>query len=346
MSCSQVTLTYSLIDDDFSASINLTQLGTYNGLPYYSYPLQGDPLDIYYIYYDLASNKWVTWSTLGLPYQPGASAFLTNTTGCPLGIWTIENPKFLSFQISPYYNPLYNRTITYDPNSTGWTSFWSYIPDWMIGMNNVFYTWNNGNLYKHDVNTIRNRFYGFNYPSTITTVFNQDPLEVKMFKTMAIESNEPWDVDLETDLNTGMIDGSYFLDKEGTWFAHIRRDPNEIDLKAVSTQGIGALQSFASPVLTFAFNIGTTISQGDKVYKVVSGSLVLVGTVASHTSTTITLVSVASAPAPGDIIVYVKDSTAESFGARGYYMQALLTNNSTSHVEIFNVNVNSFKSNP
>lgn len=346
MSCSQVILTYSTNDDDFSASINLTQLGVYNGLPYYSYPLEGDPLSIYYIYYDLASNKWVTWSTLGLPYQPGATAYLTNTTGCPLGIWTIENPKFLSFQISPYYNPAYNKTITYDPLSQGWTSFWSYIPDWMIGMNNVFYTWDQGNLYKHDVNAVRNKFYGYNYPSTITTVFNEDPLEVKMFKTMAIESNEPWTVDLETDLNTGIINASYFDDKEGTWFAYIRRDANTIDLKAISTQGIGELTSYAASVLTFSFNIGTTISQGDKVYKVVAGVPVLVGVVASHTTTTITLVTPISVPAPGDMILYVKDSTAESYGARGYYMQATLTNNSTSAVELFNVNVNSFKSNP
>lgn len=237
-------------------------------------------------------------------------------------------------------------TVTYDPNSQGWTSFWSYNPDWMIGMNNVFYTWKNGSLYKHDTNATRNRFYGVDYPSTITTIFNEDPLDVKMFKTMAIESNEPWDVDLETDLNTGMIDKTYFLDKEGTWFAYIRRDPNTIDLQAISTQGIGQVDTYGSLTINFGFNIGTSISQGDKVYRVTAGALVLIGTVASHTDNSITLVSAAVTPAPGDMIVYVKDSTAESYGARGYYMQAKLTNNSTAAVEIFNVNVNTFKSNP
>jgi len=237
-------------------------------------------------------------------------------------------------------------TVTYDPTSQGWTSFWSYIPDWMIGMNNVFYTWKEGSLYKHDTNATRNRFYGVNYPSTITTIFNQDPLDVKMFKTMAIESNEPWDVDLETDLNTGMIDDTYFTDKEGTWFAYIRRDANSIDLQAISTQGVGQVASYASLTINFNFNIDSTISQFDKVYRVTAGALVLIGTVASHTSNSITLVSAAVTPAPGDMIVFVKDSTAESYGARGYYMQAKLTNNSTSAVEIFNVNVNTFKSNP
>lgn len=237
-------------------------------------------------------------------------------------------------------------TVTYDPISQGWTSFWSFVPDWMIGMNNVFYTWKEGSLYKHDTNATRNRFYDVNYPSTITTIFNQDPLDVKMFKTMAIESNEPWDVDLETDLNTGMIDKTYFLDKEGSWFSYIRRDPNTIDLQAISTQGIGQVATYGSLTINFNFNIDSSISQGDKVYRVTAGALVLIGAVASHTNTSITLVSAAVTPAPGDMIVYVKDSTAESYGARGYYMQAKLTNNSTSAVEIFNVNVNTFKSNP
>lgn len=238
-------------------------------------------------------------------------------------------------------------TITYDPTSKGWTSFWSYIPDWMIGMNNVFYTWNKGSLYKHDTNTVRNRFYNVNYPSTITTIFNQDPLDVKMFKTIAIESNEPWGVDLETDLNVGEINSSYFLDKEGTWFSHIRRDVNEIDLKAMSTQGIGSLGSVSANTLNFTFNIGTTISQFDKVYRIVPpGNLQFIGDVVSHTATSITLNSLAVTPVAGNKIVFVKNSVAESYGPRGYYMKAVLTNNSTAAVEIFNVNVNSFKSNP
>ena len=33
------------------------------------------------------------------------------------------------------------ETITYSDNADGWTSFWDYYPDWMIGMSNVFYSW-------------------------------------------------------------------------------------------------------------------------------------------------------------------------------------------------------------
>jgi hypothetical protein len=252
------------------------------------------------------------------------------------------------------------QTVTYSTSEDSWTSFWSYIPDWMIGMNNNFYSWRNGSLYKHNTNNIRNQFYledvpnqdgsgstPPNYPSTMTTIFNDNPFSPKVFKTVSMYSTDTWDVDVETDLNTGYIDKDWFKPKEGHWFAYIRRNDNEIDLKATSTQGIGALTSYAALTLTFNFNIGSNLSQGDNVYRISNtGTLVLIGTVASHTPLSITLVSAAVTPAPGDMIVYVKNSTAESYGPRGYYMQTTLTNKNPDYVGLFHINTNSFLSFP
>ena len=46
------------------------------------------------------------------------------------------------------------ETLTFDDGVKGWTSFYSYIPDFMIGMNNYFYSFKNGNLYRHNVKYI------------------------------------------------------------------------------------------------------------------------------------------------------------------------------------------------
>lgn len=238
-----------------------------------------------------------------------------------------------------------NQTITFSKRSGGWTSFWSYAPDWMLGMNSSFYTWKNGSLYKHDTNSIRNRFYDVNYSSTIDTTFSQDPLSVKMFKTLSLDSNKPWETEIITDLSTGQIASSFYEEKEGNWYGHIRRyDDGSYDTLSLSTQGIGLLSTYNSLVLTFGFNIGSSISQGDKVYKVSGNSLVLIGTISSHSLRTITLASAAVTPVAGDMIVYVKNSQAESYGARGYYMDVRLTNSDTSEVEIFSISSNIFKS--
>ena len=93
-----------------------------------------------------------------------------------------------------------NYTLSYSEGVAGWVSFYSYYPDWMIGMNNFFYTFKGGNIYKHNVNTARNTFYGVFTPTTIQSVFNNSALENKLFKTINLEGDAPWGAALETDL--------------------------------------------------------------------------------------------------------------------------------------------------
>ena len=76
------------------------------------------------------------------------------------------------------------HTLTYSDGFKGFPSFYSYIPDYMIGMNNYFYTFKEGDLYRHNVNERRNSFYDVDYSSTMTSVFNDMPLENKLFKTI------------------------------------------------------------------------------------------------------------------------------------------------------------------
>ena len=99
-------------------------------------------------------------------------------------------------------------TLSYDSGVQGFPSFYSYNPDWMIGMNNYFYSFNGGNLYRHNVNPTRNEYYGVRYPSTLQSVFNEQPLDNKLFKTMNLEGDDSWDTTLVSDQqDTGFIDG-------------------------------------------------------------------------------------------------------------------------------------------
>ena len=80
--------------------------------------------------------------------------------------------------------PATDYTLTYSETVKGWPSFYSYMPEYIMGMNQYLYTFKGGNLYRHNTNTIRNRYYGVDYPSTMTSVFNQEPTTVKVFKTI------------------------------------------------------------------------------------------------------------------------------------------------------------------
>lgn len=243
-------------------------------------------------------------------------------------------------------------TLTYSTMSSGWTSRWSFIPDWMIGMNNTFYTWSDGNLYKHDTNQSRNTFYGTQYPSTITTVLNESPTEIKMFKTLAIDSDHSWDVELLTDLESGIIDDTYFKEKEGEWYAYIRRpNDNTVDTKSLSVQGVGALVNYSSLIFTFNYNIETKVSVTDRVYTLNgSGQLTYLGTVDTVIQNTFSVSSLAGPiPFVGMYVLVAKNNMVESYGLRGYYMQVELTMNtpkSTQEFELFAIDSSVFKSYP
>ncbi len=248
-------------------------------------------------------------------------------------------------------------TITYAPANSGWTSFHSYFPEWKIGMNSNFYTIKGGNIWKHYNNNTRNNYYSSQYNSTVTPVFNDEPTVTKMFKTIQLDTDSPWDTTITTDLSTGFMNSTQYQLKEGDYYTYIRRVEGNTDLDLMSAQGIGDILTVtgAAPgniTLTFSFNIGSNISIGDKLYRDNAG-IELIGTITGLTDTSIEMfpnppaIPVTSiTPVIGDYVLYIKDAEAESYGARGYYMETLLSNSSTSEVELFSISSEVFKSFP
>jgi hypothetical protein len=246
-------------------------------------------------------------------------------------------------------------TVSFSPISNGWTSFWSYEPEWMAGLNSSFYTWKDGNLYIHDSNTERNSFYYdfaedeyFSYNSNITSILNTEPNVIKVFKTVSLDSDDYWTCKMFTDLSSGQIEGTYFINKEGEWYAHIRNVSDTIDTTGLSTQGIGSLLSYASLVLSFSFDITHLISIGDMLHYIDgTNQIAEIGTVQSYTSNSITISSLSgTAPTAGDFILFTRNSEAESYGLRGYYMEVKFTNSSKLDVEFFAYSSEIFKSYP
>ena len=246
------------------------------------------------------------------------------------------------------------KTLSYSEAAQGWTSFFSYIPEMMIGMNSYFYSFKGGNLYRHNSDAVnRNNFYGTDYPSKITSVFNIDQATVKNFNTLSLNSDDSWDCNILTDLSTGYIDHTYFEFKEGDFFAYIRSESDTQDLNLRSTQGIGKpIEVNASipsaVVVTFEYNLGSIITIGADAYKNDSGAPLKLGKITGKTNKTITIdtTSGGTVPIASDFIFYFQNSVAESYGVRGYYMQFELINNNTSRVEMFSVGSNVFKSYP
>ena len=178
-------------------------------------------------------------------------------------------------------------TITYSESSQGFPSFYSYIPDWIVGMNQYLYTFKAGNLFRHNSNTAnRNIFYpnttfsiAESLPSRITTVFNEAPLQNKIFKTINLEGDDAWKATIVSDIqNTGLIEASYFEKKEASWFGFVRNNgpmeentvESEWELRSLNGIGssisIGGAGTDVDVNFALTVNIGSIISVGDNLY--------------------------------------------------------------------------------
>ena len=165
-------------------------------------------------------------------------------------------------------------TLSYSETSKGWPSFFSYGPEQMVGINNYFYSFKGGNLYRHNSSAVnRGTFYNIQGASTIKTVFNESPLEAKLFKTIELESspsawavsaiaespvanfpvtdpqfNTPTDTAI-VNQSTASIGGTEFEMKEGAWYAYLRNANTTSNTNIPITQyGLRSIKGIGVPV--------------------------------------------------------------------------------------------------
>lgn len=251
-----------------------------------------------------------------------------------------------------------NYTLTYSNGVSGWPSFYSYQPDFMVGMNSYFYTMYQGNLYRHNVNETRNEYYGSTYPSSVTTVFAQNPLENKIFKTISLQSNQSWTAELSSDQQSAnRIESTEFEEKEGQFWGFVRADGSSPALTTQyalrSANGIGSSTSIDTTVpaaveINFTVDTGSIISIGDGLYSVTGGVPTFVGTITGVSANQIIVDATAgTAPTVATLFyMYIKNGEAESHGLLGHYAEVTLTNSSTTAVELFAVESEVMKSFP
>lgn len=245
-----------------------------------------------------------------------------------------------------------NYTLTYSPPAEGWPSFYSFEPEWIQGMNQFLYTFSGGNLFRHNTNEVRNNFYGGQFNSTIQSVFNDEPIVNKVFKTMAIEGNRPWAATFISDQQDGrFMDVGFFEKKEGDWFAFVRtvnNNPAEPDDYALrSLNGIGISQTVAGNVVNFplTLDIGSILSAGDAFYFALPpdyNAITFAGFVDSievdipNGINRVTHDGSGTAPGINDPLwLGIKNQQAESNGLLGHYGVFELTNTDTEAVEMF-----------
>jgi len=206
------------------------------------------------------------------------------------GLYNVSIKKLgESIEGSPAESPAYvNYTLSYSEMAKGWVSFKSFYPETGLSINNDFYTFNDGELWKHHSNETRNNFYGVQYYSDITTILNDQPGSIKSFNTINYEGSQAkitqqkfeatdtiadaagnnvskfdnkyynlnaktgWYVDtFETNEQSATV--HEFVEKEGKWFNTIRgvaTTLGNLDQQEFSVQGVGVPSAVSSDGIT------------------------------------------------------------------------------------------------
>ena len=96
-------------------------------------------------------------------------------------------------------------TISFDEGAQGWTSFKSFKQEGGLSLNNIYYTFSTGKLWKHNDESVnRNTFYGASAAeSYIEPILNDNPSTVKTFNNIGYEGTSGWELDfMKTDISS------------------------------------------------------------------------------------------------------------------------------------------------
>ena len=172
-----------------------------------------------------------------------------------VGMYDDNNDEYvISLQNSSTYN-----TLSFDEGVKGWTSFYTFKPDFGFAVNKNFFTLYDNDLWKHNqeysITTPKNTFYNIFDGSNITLVANQEPSIVKNFNTINYEGSSDWVMESSiTDSgdtarkvlksSTSVADGVIpvsFIRKEDKYYSHLRNNTSATvkgEVVGVDTSGI------------------------------------------------------------------------------------------------------------
>ena len=128
------------------------------------------------------------------------------TTTKIVGAWDSHNKNY-TVSIQGVGESAY-KTLSFDESVLGWTSFFSFKPDYMVSVNNYFYSFKNKTggskgVWIHNSGQYGN-FYEQVNNSDVTLILNANPSVVKIFKTINYEGAGGWELEsMEGSSETG-----------------------------------------------------------------------------------------------------------------------------------------------
>jgi len=243
----------------------------------------------------------------------------------------------------------------------GWVSNQRFNPEDMVAINGNFYTFKDGNIFRHNARDIGiyNTFYSVKEPSKFTIALNNTPNNRKNFKTIELDGSDKWKIDLKTNLSSTAVDGVFqghvdindFDKEEGIYRAFIRgnRDVKSINTESLHVQGIGLNNRVVDFDIFFDQPINEEVSVGDYI---ANDQLDVVGQIVNISSDNVITVSGTLDPSgitnlsDGDFVLAFKPQSIETSGLVGNHLEVSAELDTENKTELFSVSSEVFLSTP
>ena len=251
-----------------------------------------------------------------------------------------------------------DETLGYSPSGNMWTSRYSYLPQNMCNINGVLYTVNSGKLWEHyelvtdpqlyDYPNV-NMFYGSRYDSSVTFMMNDYPSDVKVYKTLGLESSERFSATIKAfmsdkrDFTSTTIGEDEYVYTEGKLNASINGDTST-DISGSAAYGIGNIIDVDGLVLTVeTWNNDITVGDSIGIYEdgVEVERLSIEGSDKENSTITVNTTPTRITPF---YCIGLKNAFIEGGEIRGYTAEITLTSSTNDWFELFAVNMEAFKS--
>ena len=196
------------------------------------------------------------------------------------------------------------ETISYSEFVKGWTSFKSYVPDAGVSLDSNYYTMVGGLVYLHaeknhsGSDVARCNYYGTQYKSSITTIFNDAPDTVKSFQA---------------------------INYEGTQSKIIKPDVSVNNSGSAVSSGSSASITLATSNTAIAAGQTVSLSDGTKI-----------GVVKSIDSTALVLIdNVAATVGSGVALVFSDNEYYNNTDVNGWSVESIITDKQRGSVHEF-----------
>ena len=245
--------------------------------------------------------------------------------------------------------PSTGETVAWSTTKQLWLTFYSFVAEDYAHLHDRFFSFKDGQIWRHNNNAVYNNFHSTQYTSKATLVSKGNPSMVKVYDAISFEGDQPWKTTVSnSDQTTSEMAVVEFNEKENMWYRVMPKDETSGVLNTSHKIVLGEVTAIDGDKITFSSRISNLpFGIGDTLFKLEASSETSLSLTISSVSgrKEVTANATVTGLVVGDTVMAVSDDQINGDNIRDYYAQIDLELEKKTAVELYAVNMSYTPSN-